>query len=78
MVGYGQGLGGAPYGLQGEIALIPFDATVSRNDNETVSIQLSTELVKYPVFVERELTLEADTPETRSLRNHHEPGEHRS
>lgn len=60
MVGYGEGIGGAPYGLHGESALIPFDATVSCDDEDAVSLRLSTELVRYPFFIERELTLRED------------------
>ncbi|MFB6218607.1 MAG: DUF4432 family protein, partial [Halobacteriaceae archaeon] len=59
VAGYTDGFGGAPYGLHGETALLDWDTTVARDDGEAVALRLETELVRYPLSVERELTLRA-------------------
>ena len=59
LAGYADGFAGTPYGLHGESALLPWEATVVRDDDEAVSLRLSTELVRYPFSVERTLTLPA-------------------
>lgn len=63
IAGNGRDIQGNAYGMHGESALIPWDATVSRDDTEAVSLRLTTELVRYPFFIERELTLPADNSE---------------
>lgn len=65
IAGNGREIQGNAYGMHGESALIPWDATVTRDDGEVVSLRLTTELVRYPFCVERELTLPADSPELR-------------
>jgi len=52
---------GTPYGLHGESALIPWEYTVERAE-ESVTLRLETELLRYPFELERELTLRADEP----------------
>jgi len=59
LAGYTDGFAGTPYGLHGETALLEWDASVARNDDEAVSLRLSTDLVRYPFSVERTLTLPA-------------------
>ncbi|WP_117595515.1 aldose 1-epimerase [Haloprofundus halophilus] len=58
-------IAGSAYGLHGESALLPWDATVTRADDEAVSVRLEVELVRYPFSVERELTLHADESKLR-------------
>lgn len=53
---------GNAYGQHGESALIPWNASIVRNDDEAVTLRLSAELVRYPFEVERDLTLRADEP----------------
>ena len=60
VAGYTDDFGGTPYGLHGEAALIPWEATVVRDDDEAVVVRLETEFVRYPFSVERTLTLPAD------------------
>jgi hypothetical protein len=50
---------GNAYGIHGESALIPWDCTVVRDDDDAVAITLETDLVRYPFAVERTLTLPA-------------------
>jgi galactose mutarotase-like enzyme len=59
LAGYADGFEGTPYGLHGESALLEWDAEVVRDDAEAVSVRLRTELVRYPLAIERELTLPA-------------------
>lgn len=59
VAGYTDGFAGTPYGLHGESALLAWDASVGRDDDEAVSLELTTELVRYPFAVERTLTLPA-------------------
>lgn len=59
VAGYADGFGGTPYGLHGESALLSWDCGVERDDDEAVSLRLSTGLVRYPFAVERTLTLPA-------------------
>jgi len=65
VAGYADGFAGTPYGLHGESALLEWDAAVVRDDDEAVSLRLSTDLVRYPFAVERTLTLPADEPALR-------------
>jgi hypothetical protein len=60
IAGFGREIEGNAYGLHGESALIPWDATVGRDDDDAVSLRLTTELNRYPFVVERELTLPAN------------------
>lgn len=60
IAGFGREIEGNAYGLHGESALIPWDATVARDDDEAVTLRLTADLVRYPFTVERELTLAAD------------------
>lgn len=53
---------GSEYGLHGESALLPWDATVTRDDDEAVTLRLTTELVRYPFTLEREIRLPAGEP----------------
>jgi galactose mutarotase-like enzyme len=61
IAGYGADIDGSAYGLHGESALRPWDATVVRDDDAAVTLRLTTDLLRYPFRVERELTL-ADGP----------------
>jgi len=65
LAGYADGFGGTPYGLHGESALLAWDAAVTRDDEDAVTLRLSTDLVRYPLSIERELTLRADDPVLR-------------
>ncbi len=60
VAGYTDDFAGTPYGLHGETALIPWEATVVRDDDEAVTVRLETDLVRYPFSIERTLTLPAD------------------
>ncbi|WP_136687664.1 aldose 1-epimerase [Halorhabdus amylolytica] len=51
---------GGRYDHHGESALLPWDATITREDATAVSLELSTTLRRYPFTVTRELTLPAD------------------
>lgn len=62
LAGYTDDFDGTPYSLHGESALIPWDATVARDDEEVVTLRLETDLIRYPLSVVRELTLHADEP----------------
>jgi len=62
IAGYGMEIPGSAYGLHGESALLPWDATVRRDDDEAVVLELSVDLLRYPFAVERELTLRRDEP----------------
>lgn len=57
--GGGHDIAGSEYGLHGESALLPWDATVTRADGDAVTVRLDVELVRYPFTVERELTMRA-------------------
>ncbi|MFP9190168.1 DUF4432 family protein [Natronosalvus vescus] len=59
IAGDGMEIDGSSYGQHGESALLPWDAEVVRDDGEAVTLRLTVELVRYPFFVERELTLRA-------------------
>jgi galactose mutarotase-like enzyme len=58
IAGYGMEIPGSAYGLHGESALLPFEATV-REDDDEVGLELSADLFRYPFSVERELALRA-------------------
>jgi hypothetical protein len=60
LAGYADGFEGTPYGLHGETALLEWDATVARDDEAAVALCLETDLVRYPLSVERTLVLPAD------------------
>lgn len=62
LAGYTDDFDGTPYSLHGESALIPWDATVGRDDDEAVTLQLEADLIRYPFHVDRRLTLRADEP----------------
>jgi len=57
IAGYGAEIDGSAYGLHGETALRPWEATVVRDDGEAVVLRLSVALQRYPFEVERDLTL---------------------
>lgn len=50
---------GNRYDHHGESALLEWDATIARDDDEGVALELTTELRRYPFTVHRELTLPA-------------------
>jgi len=50
---------GNRYDHHGESALLPWDATVTRDDGDAVAIELTARLRRYPFAVTRELTLPA-------------------
>jgi len=58
VAGYTEGFGDAPYGLHGESALLPFDYSIDRGDDE-VRLGLEAEFVRYPFTLEREFVLPA-------------------
>jgi len=62
IAGFGREIEGNAYGLHGESALIPWDARVTRDDDEAVELTLTTELVRYPFELERRLRLSAGRP----------------
>jgi hypothetical protein len=77
IAGYGAEIDGSRYGLHGESALRPWDATVTQDDADTVTLHLETELLRYPFHIERELTLPADEPRLEideTVTNHGEVG----
>ena len=53
---------GNQYDHHGESALFEWDATVTRDDTDAVSLELTTYLRRYPFAVKRKLTLPADEP----------------
>ena len=59
VAGAGWEFPGNAYCQHGESSLLPWDAEVVRDDDEAVTLRLSTELVRYPFYVERDLTLPA-------------------
>ncbi|MCU4751199.1 DUF4432 family protein [Halobacteria archaeon AArc-curdl1] len=59
IAGGGMEIDGGSYGLHGESALLPWEATVVRDDGEAVTLRLRVDLIRYPFSVERELTLRA-------------------
>ncbi len=60
VAGSGMDVAGSRYDHHGESALLPWDAEVARDDDEAVTLTLTTELRRYPFSVERDLTLPAD------------------
>lgn len=52
---------GATFGLHGESTTAPWEATILHDDEDAVSVQLSLSLTRYPLDVERTITL-ADDP----------------
>jgi hypothetical protein len=60
--GFGWEIEGNAYGLHGESALLPWEATVTQDDVSGVALGLVVELVRYPFRYERELRLPADEP----------------
>lgn len=74
IAGFGREIEGNAYGLHGESALVPWETSVSR-DEESVTLHLETELVRYPFEVTRDLTLPADASRleiSESITNHGE------
>lgn len=72
VAGHGWDIEGNSYGLHGESALIPWEASVRRDDDEAVTLGLRAELVRYPFAIERVLTLPAGEPRleiTESITN---------
>ena len=63
VAGFTDDFAGTPYGVHGESALIPWDHQIVRDDDDAVSIRLRTELVRYPLAIERTLTLPAEAPQ---------------
>ncbi|WP_255171468.1 DUF4432 family protein [Natrononativus amylolyticus] len=59
IAGTGLEVEGSSYGLHGESALLPWEASVARDDGEAATLRLTVDLVRYPFSVERELTLRA-------------------
>lgn len=59
IAGYGAEIDGSRYGLHGESALRPWNATVERDDGDCVTLHLETDLLRYPFHVERVVTLPA-------------------
>jgi hypothetical protein len=59
VAGSSMDIDGSSYGLHGESALLPWDATILEDSASAVTLGLSTELVRYPFYVEREITLPA-------------------
>ncbi len=59
IAGGGMEIPGNGYDHHGESALLAWDAEVLRDDDEAVTLGLSTELRRYPFAVSRELTLPA-------------------
>jgi hypothetical protein len=62
VAGDGMAIPGSEYGLHGESALVPWEATVTRDDDEGVALRLTTDLVRYPFSLEREFRLPAGEP----------------
>lgn len=53
---------GAPFGLHGESTTAPWDATISKDTADEVEVQLSLSLTRYPLDVERTISLSAGEP----------------
>jgi galactose mutarotase-like enzyme len=59
VAGDGMDIPGNAYGLHGESALLPWAATVTEESDEAVELELTTDLVRYPFALERQLRLPA-------------------
>jgi galactose mutarotase-like enzyme len=57
IAGFGREIAGSEYGLHGESALIPWEATVTERSDEAIALELAVDLVRYPFRYERELRL---------------------
>jgi galactose mutarotase-like enzyme len=62
IAGTGMEIAGNAYGLHGESALLPWEASVTENTDDAVELTLTTELVRYPFALERVLRLPAGEP----------------
>ncbi|WEL16827.1 Uncharacterized protein SVXHr_0648 [Halorhabdus sp. SVX81] len=51
---------GGTYEHHGETALVPWEASIARDDETAVTLELTTDLRQYPFSITRELTLPAD------------------
>jgi len=65
LAGWGGSVSGVSYGTHGESALVPWDATVVADTDDRVVLELSTELVRYPLALTRRVELEADSAVVR-------------
>lgn len=59
VAGGGWEIDGNAYGIHGESALVPWNAEVIRADEDAATLRLSVELIRYPLSIERDLTLRA-------------------
>jgi hypothetical protein len=57
VAGFGWEIAGNAYGIHGESALIPWETTIKRDNEDVVEVGLSTDLNRYPFHVERDFTL---------------------
>lgn len=62
VAGTGREIDGSAYGLHGESALVPWEASVTEDSGAAVELTLTTELVRYPFALERVLRLPAGEP----------------
>jgi galactose mutarotase-like enzyme len=58
--GPSEGDGGAPLGLHGESPVVPWEVTRLAESPERVAVEIAVELTRYPLRIERELSLAAD------------------
>ncbi|WP_276203524.1 DUF4432 family protein [Haloprofundus marisrubri] len=63
--GGGHDIPGSAYGLHGESALLPWDASITHADEEKVIVRLDVDLVRYPFSIERNLTLRTNESRLR-------------
>jgi hypothetical protein len=59
IAGFGREIDGNAYGLHGESALIPWEATVREDSAAGVTLHLEADLLRYPFHVKRDLRLPA-------------------
>jgi galactose mutarotase-like enzyme len=60
--GPSEGDGGTPLGLHGESTVIPLNVEVLADTTERIAVELTAELTRYPLAVERKVALEAGDP----------------
>lgn len=55
----------APFAQHGETPIVPWDARIIEDSDERVTVELSVDLSRYPLAVERTLSVAADDPTLR-------------
>ena len=62
VAGSGMEIEGNAYGQHGESALLPWDTEVIRADEDAITLRLTTDLVRYPFSIVRDVTLHHESP----------------